>query len=438
MMTPTGRTIGLAAAGAPVSLLLAAAGAQHLWVLGAVWALGVAMLFLLDAALAPSPKRGAVTLDAPAVSSMGAGAFLVRADIALSGRSPRQAHCVLETNALLAAPETPLAARPIQQGLRAEAMVSPRRRGESRIGAVHWRWQGPLGLAWRQLVEKLDRPIAITPDLHGVQRHAERLFSRTTTHGLKPLRDRGDGSEFDALAEFAPGMDRRLIAWKQSARHSALFAKEVRAERNHQLAFAIDTGRSMCEPIEGAPRLDWSLNAALLLAYVALRLGDRVSFFGFDARPNLSTGFVGGLRGFPHLLAQTAKLDYSSAETNYTLGLSTLSEKLQRRSMVIVFTDFTDPVSAELMVDNLIRLNRRHLVVFVTFPDQELEALRAAPLSASDDVSRAVIAQRLLQDRDVVLTRLRRLGVHIVSARLSELGPALVAAYDQLRRQERV
>lgn len=438
MMTPTGRAIALAGAGAPVSLLLAAAGAHELWIIGPVWAMGVGLLCLVDALLAPSAPPDAVKLDAPAVSAVGAGAFKVRTSISFAGRTPPQAHCLLETNELLAPVGAPAPALAEDSALSAETTLAPRRRGEARIANVHVRWRGPLGLAWRQIVDAVDRTIAITPDLEGVQRHAERLFSRTAMHGLKPLRDRGDGSEFDALTEFSPGMDRRLVEWKQSARHRALFAKEVRAERNHQLAFAIDTGRSMCEPINGAPRLDWSLNAALLLAYVALRLGDRVSFFGFDARPNLATGFVSGMRSFPHLMAQTAKLEYSSAETNYTLSLATLSEKLQRRSMVIVFTDFTDPVSAELMVDNLIRLNKKHLVVFVTFPDQELEALRQARLAATDDVSRAVIAQRLLQDREIVLTRLRRLGVQIVSAPLEELGPALVAVYDALRRRERV
>src|SRR6185436_7021315 len=225
-----------------------------------------------------------------------------------------------------------------------------------------------------------------------IERYAQRLFSRTFVHGLKPMRDRGDGSEFDALAKFEAGMDPRLVDWKQSARHMNLLAKEVRAERNHQLVFAVDTGRQMCEPIGGVPRVDCALNAALLLAYVGLKLGDRVSFFGFDARPHLATGFVAGPSAFAHLQALTAKIDYSTDETNFTLGLSTLAERLKRRSMVVVFTDFTDTISAELMVENVARLTRRHMIVFVTFRDEELESMRAARPQTPGDVSRAVIA----------------------------------------------
>ena len=70
--------------------------------------------------------------------------------------------------------------------------------------------------------------------------------------------------------------------------------------------------------------------------------------------------------------------------------------------------------------------------------DEELEALRAAEPQTPDDMSRAVIAHRLLRERSLVLARLRRLGVFIVDAPADKLGPELVRAYDELRRRERI
>ena len=106
--------------------------------------------------------------------------------------------------------------------------------------------------------------------------------------------------------------------------------------------------------------------------------------------------------------------------------------------MVVVFTDFADTVSAELMVENVARLARRHMIVFVAFHDEELESLRATLPQTPEDVSRAVIAHQLLRERSRVLARLRRLGVSIVDAPADRLGPELVRAYDELRRRERV
>jgi len=438
MIAPTGRAILLAALGAPISMLFAAL-APSLWTLGLAWAITVFALILVDSALAAGGGRLELQAEAPRLAGIGAGPIAAHIGLVFGPRrGPRSTEVMLETNALLAArPERCVAA--LEQGVGAVSFeLEPRRRGEGKIERAFLRWRGPLGLAWRQRAQRLDTTIAVAPDLGAIEREADRLFSRTMIHGLKPLRDRGDGSEFDALTEFQPGMDRRLLDWKQTARHTKLLAKEVRAERNHQVVFAIDTGRVMCEPVQGAPRVDWALNAALMLSYVGLKLGDRVSFFGFDARPHLATGFVAGSGAFAQLKLITARFDYSVEETNYTLGLATLAERLQRRSMVVVFTEFADSISAELMLENLQRLMRRHMVVFVAFRDEELESLQGADPQTTDDVTRAVIAHQLLRERSIVLARLRRMGAHIVTAPVDRLGPELIRAYDLLRRQERV
>jgi len=438
MISPTARAILLAAAGAPLALVLVAF-APSAWPVGPAWALAMAALILVDAQLASDPRALRVATKAPRLTGIGAGAFDVLVRLGFTdARAPQSAEVAIEASPLLELQPRTQEAAVVEGVAETDFQARPKRRGEATLTRAYVRWQGPLGLAWRQSETELDHRIAVTADLGSIERYAQRLFSRTFVHGLKPMRDRGDGSEFDALAKFEAGMDPRLVDWKQSARHMVLLAKEVRAERNHQLAFAIDTGRLMCEPVDGVPRVDAALNASLLLAYVGLKLGDRVSFFGFDARPHLATGFVAGPGAFTELQALTATIDYSTEETNFTLGLSTLAERLKRRSMVVVFTDFADTVSAELMVENVTRLTRRHMVVFVTFRDEELETLRGVRPQTAGDVSRAVIAHQLLYERDIVLTRLRRLGVHIVSTTRAQLGPELVRAYDELRRRERV
>lgn len=437
MIAPTSRAILWAAAGAPISLVLAAT-APGAWPLGPAWALGVLMLTLADSQLGRADDDLRIETKAPRFAGIGAGMVTAWFRLIFKTANPPTAEIALETNKFFTPTPPRRIANIVDNQGETAFKLEPHRRGDGRIENAYVRWQGPLGLAWCQRVQPLNEKIAITPDLEAVERTATRLFSRTFVYGLKPMRDRGDGSEFDALAKFETGMDRRLVDWKQSARHLNLLAKEVRAERNHQIAFAIDTGRLMCEPVAGAPRVDRALNAALILAYVGLKLGDRVSFFGFDAKPHLQTGFVAGPRAFTLIKALTAELDYSTEETNHTLGLATLAERLQRRSMVVVFTDFADTVSAELMVENVSRLARRHMIVFVAFHDEELETLRSAEPQTPEDVSRAVIAHRLLRERSLVLARLRRLGVHIVDAPVDSLGIELVRAYDELRRKERI
>ena len=231
-------------------------------------------------------------------------------------------------------------------------------------------------------------------------------------------------------------MDKRTIDWKRSARHGKLLSKEFRTERNHPVIFAIDTGRLMCEPLMGVPRIDRAINASLLMAFVSLKLGDRVGFFAFDVRPRLFSGAVSGAKAFPLLQRLAARLDYSAEEPNYTLALTQLGAALERRALVVIFTDFADTTSAELMLENVGRLMKRHLVLFVVFRDEELEAIARGEPTDAEAVARAVTAETLLRERDLVIARLVHMGAHIVDAPAAAIGTALLSAYIDLKRRD--
>ncbi len=54
----------------------------------------------------------------------------------------------------------------------------------------------------------------------------------------------------------------------------------------------------------------------LLTAWVALKLGDRVSLNSFDSRPRVASGLVTGTAAFSEIQSLAAKIDYSGDETN--------------------------------------------------------------------------------------------------------------------------
>jgi len=431
---PTRRAIFLTAAGAPAGVILGLI-APGLWLVGAAWAAAALALVLVDAVLGSS--RHALRLKTTSPQSLGVGAVAkIHVDAEFAPPSPQAAELVLETNLLLAISPARLRLTVRERTAAGAFDLSPVRRGEGRLERLFVRWQGPLGLVWKQTTEPLGRAVAVTPNIRAIKDEAIRLFARDSLFGLKSQIELGEGSEYHALKEFQAGHDRGAVDWKQSARHAKLLVKEHRTERNHHLVFAVDTGRLMSEPVDGQPRLDRAINAALLLAYVGLKMGDRVAMFGFGDRPHSLSGAVAGAGAFGLLQRLAAELDYSDEETNYTLGLTTLAGELQRRSLIVVFTDFADATSAELMIENVGRLMRRHLVLFVAFRDEELEQMvRAEPLSP-DDVSRAVIAAALLREREVVLERLRRLGVEIIDSPPDRLGPDLLNRYMALKRKD--
>lgn len=436
MIYPTRRAVMVMAAGVPVALLIGVSMPAG-WIAGPSWIAGVLLLIGLDA-LASGSRTGLRLDEPPAVSAAvgrpGLIGLMLR--FAPKGPAPRWVESALSGEPRLGI-EDHFPRADVEDRTAALAFpFRPERRGSASFDDLWVRWQGPLGLAWKQKVFSLGVPAPVLTDLQGVRDEAVRMFARDALSGAKTQIEIGEGSEFQALRDYQPGMDRRSIDWKQSARHSALLAKEFRTERNHNVIMALDCGRAACEPVGGMPRIDQFIHSALLLSYACLRSGDRAGVFAFDSQPRLSTGAIAGADAFRVLQSVVGRIDYSTHETNYTLAMATLSGELQRRSLIVVFTDFTDSTAAELMIESLGRLLRRHLLLFVVLRDEELESLASAAPVTAEDVSRAVVSGALLRERETVVGRLRRMGAHIVDVPARNVGAAVVNAYLDLKRRD--
>lgn len=423
----------LAAAGlAPLALLVGVLAPAY-------WFAGLAALMFLLALMAVDAATGAraveADFDVPGAAGVGAE-FTVGVALRFAGAAPGSCEVALDTHKLLEAPEGLQGRLWVEDGAaRADIPLRAVRRGTATLERAWVRWPGLLGLVWKQKSLALERDILILPDIAAVRAKSAQLLQRDAMHGLVAQLQIGEGAEFESLAEFRQGMDKRAIDWKQSARHTELVAREYRTERNNNIIIALDSGRTMSEPLGGLPKIDRAVSAALLTAYVALKDGDRVSLFGFDSHPRVATRPASGARAFAQLQHVAAGIDYSDRETNYTLGLATLTTGLTRRSLIVLFTDFADTVSAELMLGAVGALLRRHLVLFVLFRDEELEGLSGARPEAPEDVVKAVTAASLLRQRRLVISRLKRMGIHVVEAAREEAGPALVNAYVGLKRR---
>ncbi|MEJ2124433.1 MAG: DUF58 domain-containing protein, partial [Alphaproteobacteria bacterium] len=250
--------------------------------------------------------------------------------------------------------------------------IIPLRRGRIWVDRVWVRWQGPLGFIEFSKVMDIDREIDVIPNVRGVHKTAIQFLTNEIIFGEK-VQQKGEGTEFEALREYRAGDDIRFIDWKHSARHNKMLSKEFRTERNHQIVMGFDTGHLMVEPLGGMPRLDHCINAGLRLAYISLRSGDLVGTFGFDADVRQYVQPVRGASSFARIQRATADLNYNYHETNFTLGLAELNARLKRRALVILFTDFVDTITAELLIESMQRIANKHVVVFVTLRDSFLQ-----------------------------------------------------------------
>jgi uncharacterized protein (DUF58 family) len=437
MIRPTGRAVALGALVFVGAALLALLAPEY-WAFGPIAMLVLVLAAATDGVLAPRPSEVSTTVSLPAALAVGAAgegdltlsfggtasstSFRAQADVD-GGLDP-----IPELSGTVAA----RGSRRLSLPLRAA------RRGTARIVGLTLLLRGPLGLAARVVRRAVDAGTRVMPNIGAVRDLALETRLKDMTLGLKTRPFMGDGSEFQALREFVNGMDPRAMDWVRSARHRKLISKEFEAERNNTVIVAYDLGRVMSEQIGGITRLDHAINAGLLLSYLALRGGDRVGVLGFDSQVRAYCPPIQGVHSMPYVQQTTAELVYGEEETNFTLGLAELSARLNRRALIVLMTDFTDSIAAELMLENVARLTRNHLVVFVTLTDPELVEAFEKPPETLGDVTEAVIADEFLRERRIVLERLRRLGVDVLSCSSEAATPMLIERYLDIKARTRM
>jgi uncharacterized protein (DUF58 family) len=434
MIRPTGRMVLIFVAGIPLALFVVIYDPAF-WPLSFNYAVLVILAAVTDLMLAPLPRALAVRIVTPDRLSIGERGAITATLRAPGYRRSVRIELIAEHGGEVEPAEIVRGEVPAGQEVQIALPVVPTRRGRIQVNRVWMRWRGPLGLVQLTRQDSVERGIDVVPNVRGVHGTALQFFVQEAIYGIKAQHQKGEGAEFEALREYMPGLDSRFIDWKHSARHRKLLCKEFRTERNHQVIMAFDTGYLMLEPVEGLTRLDHAINAALVLAWVSLQGGDLVGTYGFDAKVRQYVGPQRGISSFPRIQRATAELDYQHQETNFTLGLAELNARLKRRALVILFTDFVDTITAELLIESMQRVANRHLVVFVTQRGSILQrAVDAAP-NQFVDVAKAVIAQDFLRDRSIVFERLQRLGIHCLDVPSRGLSVALINRYLLIKQR---
>ena len=433
---PSARGVIWLAICVPIAVLLGAFTPGYA-VVGLVPMLTAAGLILLDMRRTPQIDDFEISIVEPHTLAVGSSGPLTIAITPLPGLASQPIELAPEIDDILRiADQGPFFIDPMGEDA-LEITLEGTRRGTGRIEAVWLRWTSPLGLATRQHKIDCALEVAVTPQVKFVYSDDLKVaVSSTTLIGFKAARARGEGSEFSALREYVYGADTRAIDWKRSARYRKVLAKEFEAERNQQIVLAFDTGNLMCEPFDGLTKLDHAINAAAILTHTCLRGGDRIGLMAFDSTVRTFTAAASGMASYPLIAAHFARLEYSHEQTNFTLATRHLLDRLHRRSLIVLFTDFVDTVSAELMRDNLRRLARHHMIIFTSIRDPYLARLQDTFPDTMDTVARIVIGGEISDDRRRLFRSLEQAGIRCLQPRSGFIGPAIINEYIDIKSRE--
>ncbi|WP_432105025.1 DUF58 domain-containing protein [Streptomyces sp. bgisy091] len=310
--------------------------------------------------------------------------------------------------------------------------LRPSRTGDRQADRVTVRSFGPLGLAARQGSHRVPWTVRALPPFSSRKHLPSRLARLRELDGRTSVLSRGAGTEFDSLRAYVPGDDTRSIDWRATARHQDLAVRTWRPERDRHILVVLDTGRTSAGRVGDVPRLDASIDAALLLTTLAGRAGDRVGLIAYDnrLRAHVQGGTGGDVRSV--LTGTLATLEPELVETD-ARGLSTtVLTNAPRRSLVVLFTSLDAAPVEEGLLPILPLLTKRHTVMVAAVSDPRVEAM-ARSRGTVDAVYDAAAATQTRTQRLRTADRLRRLGVTVVDASPDALAPAVADAYLALK-----
>ncbi|WP_406813749.1 DUF58 domain-containing protein [Mycobacterium sp. M23085] len=354
---------------------------------------------------------------------------------------------------------------PAGQDQHVQSRLQPVRRGDQRATVVTARSIGPLGLAGRQGSRPVPGQLRVLPPFLARKHLPSRLAKLREIDGLLPTLVRGQGTEFDSLREYVVGDDVRSIDWRATARRADVVVRTWRPERDRRVLIVLDTGRTAagrvgvdpaaadCPPPPhpaaraassagasdpaGWPRLDWSMDAALLLAALASRAGDHVDFLAHDQVSR--AGVFGASR--TELLAQLvdamAPLQPTLVESDWRATASAIARRARQRSLVVLLTDLNAAALDEGLLPVLPQLSAKHHLLLAAVSDPRVDQM-AAGRSDAAAVYDAAAAERSRNERGAIANRLRRSGVEVVDAPPAELAPALADHYLAMKATGRL
>ncbi len=294
------------------------------------------------------------------------------------------------------------------------------------------RLRSPLGL-WQRLIKLGDATRSkVYPNFAAVSKFILlAMDNRLSQMGILKKRRRGEGQDFHQLREYRKGDSLRQIDWKATSRTRKLISREYQDERDQQIIFLIDCGQRMLSKDGELSHFDHTLNASLLLAYVALRQGDAVGLGTFSGEQRWLPP-IKGIGFLNRLLNTVYDLQPGTQTPDYSQAAMELLKRQKKRSLVVIITNIRDEDTDDLL-PALQLLRKRHLVLLASMQEEIIQQTLENPITSFDDALRTAASREYLGHREQAFDKIRASGVICLDVPPSELSVSLVNKYLEIK-----
>lgn len=315
--------------------------------------------------------------------------------------------------------------------------LRPVRRGVYAFGHVLMFATTRIGLVRRRFRCGQPAEVKVYPSYVMLRQYELAAVSNQITEtGVKRIRRVGNNTDFEHIKDYVQGDDYRTINWRASARRAHLMVNVYQDERSQQIFSLIDKGRLMQQAFHGMTLLDYAINAALVLSYVAIHRQDKAGLMTFA---DTFDSFVPAERHagqMQRILECLYSQQTSFGESDFSMLASQLNRLVPRRSFVVLYTNYADFDSLSRQLPYLRMLNQRHRLLVVFFEDSQLNDMVASSFQDIEECYQHVIGEKMGYERRLIVHTLRQNGIYSLLTTPERLSVDVINQYIEMRKRQ--
>ena len=251
--------------------------------------------------------------------------------------------------------------------------LRPVKRGEYNFGRTNIYTSSPIGFVKRRYQFEGTKIIPVYPSYIQMKKYELMAISgRLTEAGVKKIRRIGHSMEFDHIKDYVRGDDYRTINWKATARKTHLMVNHFDDEKSQQVYSVIDIGRIMKMPFDGMSLLDYAINSSLVISSIAMLKHDKAGLITFSNKVSNILPADRQARQMQKILEILYKQKTDYLESDYEILTSMILQKINHRSLILLFTNFETVNALQRQLAYLRRLSQAHMLIIIFFVNTEL------------------------------------------------------------------
>ena len=313
-------------------------------------------------------------------------------------------------------------------------MLRPTKRGEYDFGYIHLYITTTIGFVCRRKKCATPVDVAVYPSYIMLNQYEfMAIHNNLTELGIKKIRRIGHNTEFEYIKEYIKGDDYRTINWKASARRSYPMVNIYQDERSQQIYSIIDKGRIMQYSFREMTLLDYAINASLVLSFVAIKKEDKAGLatFAEDFETFIPAAKQAGQ--MQQILESLYRQQTTFGESDYSSLYVHINKFINKRSLLIIYTNFDTIVGMERQLEYLRQLARQHVVLVVFFEDTEMKTFASKHPKTIEGYYQQVISDKFIFEKRHVIAKLRQHGIHSLLTEPDKLSVNVINKYLEMK-----